>query len=57
MLYNMSVMKTEKTVRIDARLKKSEKEKLLKLARSKGSSGITGLLRLLAKAKQVKIEI
>ena len=57
MLYNMSVMNTEKTVRIDARLKESEKEKLLKLARSKGSSGITGLLRLLAKAKQVKIEI
>ncbi len=57
MLYNMSAMRTEKTVRIDARLKKSEKEKLLKLARSKGSSGITGLLRLLAKAKQVKIEI
>ena len=44
-------------VRIDARLKKKEKDKLLRIAKSKGCKGITALLRLLIKAKKIEIEI
>ncbi len=49
-------MSTDK-VRIDARLKKQEKEKLLRIAKSKGCEGITAFLRLLIKAKKIDIEI
>lgn len=50
-------MKNKKESRVDARLTGPEKESLLRLARKKGCDGITSLLRLLAKAKEVKIEI
>ncbi len=49
-------MKSDKVVRIDARLTVKEKETLLKIARSKGCTGITGFLRLLVKAKNIRIE-
>ncbi len=44
-------------VRVDVRLKKQEKEKLLRIAKSKGCEGITAFLRLLIKAKKIDIEI
>jgi hypothetical protein len=50
-------MSTEKKARIDARLTKQEKDKLLKIAKSKGCEGITAFLRLLIKAKKIEIEI
>ncbi len=50
-------MSTEDNVRIDARLKKQEKDKLLRIAKSKGCTGITAFLRLLIKAKKIEIEI
>ncbi len=56
MLYT-DIMRTEKNVRIDARLKESEKDKLLKLAKSKGCEGITAFLRLLVKAKKIDIKL
>jgi hypothetical protein len=49
-------MNTERTVRVDARLTEKEKKAILKLAKDKGCEGITGLLRLLSKAKNVRIE-
>ncbi len=49
-------MSTDK-VRVDVRLKKQEKEKLLSIAKSKGCEGITAFLRLLIKAKKIEIEI
>ena len=49
-------MSTDK-VRVDVRLKKQEKEKLLRIAKSKGCEGITAFLRLLIKAKKIDIEI
>ncbi len=50
-------MTTENKVRVDVRLTKQEKDKLLKIAKSKGCKGITALLRLLIKAKKIEIEI
>lgn len=50
-------MSDKKTERIDIRLSKEEKEKLLKLAKSKGCEGITQLMRLIGTAKNVKIEL
>ena len=50
----MNTKESEK--QISVRIKESEKNKLVKLAHSKGCEGITGLLRLLAKAKQVIIK-
>ncbi len=50
-------MSTEKKVRVDVRLKKQEKDKLLKIARSKGCEGITAFLRLLISAKKINREI
>ncbi len=50
-------MEAEKTVRIDVRLKEQEKDKLLKLARSKGCEGITAFLRMLVKAKKIDIKL
>ena len=50
-------MVTERIVRIDARLKESEKNKLQKLAKSKGCEGITAFLRLLVKAKKIDIKL
>ena len=46
----------ENQTQISVRIPESEKRKLLKLAHSKGCEGITGLIRLLAKAKQVIIK-
>jgi hypothetical protein len=50
-------MSIERTVRVDARLTVKEKKAILKLAKEKGCEGITGLLKLLANAKKVNIEI
>ncbi len=50
-------MSIEKIVRIDARLKETEKNKLLKLVKSKGCEGITAFLRLLVKAKKIDIRL
>jgi len=52
-----NIMVTERIVRIDARLKESEKNKLQKLAKSKGCEGITAFLRLLVKAKKIDIRL
>ena len=41
---------------VSVRIKETEKRKLIKLAHSKGCEGLTGLLRLLAKAKVVIIK-
>lgn len=54
-------MKTNKeksiTGRVSVRLTDSDKQKLETLARKKGCDGLTSLLRLLAKAKDVVIKI
>ena len=50
-------MSTEDKVRVDVRLTKKEKDKLLRIARSKGCKGLTAFLRLLIKAKKIEIEI
>jgi hypothetical protein len=42
---------------INAKIKLTEKTALIVLARTKGAEGITGLLRLLAVAKDVQITI
>jgi hypothetical protein len=42
---------------INARIKLSEKTALITLAKSKGAEGITGLLKLLAKAREVRITL
>jgi hypothetical protein len=42
---------------INARLKLTEKLALIALAKDKGAEGITGLLKLLAKAKEVRITL
>jgi hypothetical protein len=44
-------------IQINARIKLSEKQALISLAKTKGAEGITGLLRLLAKAKEVRITL
>lgn len=48
---------TAPQVQINARLILSEKQALLSLAKNKGAEGITGLLKMLAKAKKVSIEL
>ncbi len=48
--------KREKSQQVSVRLTSSEKESLEILARQKGCEGLTGLLRLLARAKQVVIK-
>ncbi len=50
-------MSKEEIVRIDVRLKKQEKAKLLKIGREKGCEGITAFLRLLTRAKKINIEL
>ena len=47
---------TEKETQISVRIQESEKVRLIALAHSKGCKGITGLLRMLAKAKHVMIK-
>ena len=49
--------KKEKEARIEARVSAEKKKSLIELARRKGCAGLTGLLKLLAKARDVKIEI
>ncbi|MGR3174593.1 MAG: hypothetical protein ACUZ8N_08355 [Candidatus Scalindua sp.] len=48
--------KREKSQQVSVRLTGSEKESLARLAHQKGCEGLTGLLRLLARAKQVVIK-
>ena len=50
-------MKLKSTERIEARVTKHEKKALIRLVKEKGCTGITGLLKLLAKAKKVIIEV
>lgn len=45
------------TTQINARLKLTEKTALITLAKNKGCEGITGLLKLLAVAKEIKITL
>lgn len=42
---------------INARIELTEKTALIALAKDKGTKGITGLLKLLAKAKEVRITL
>lgn len=49
--------KKEKIRQVSVRLADSDKMKLEKLAKEKGCDGLTGLLRLMAKAKGVDINI
>lgn len=48
---------TGKQIQINCRILVSDKLILIKLAKSKGAEGITGLLKLLAKAKEVRIKL
>ncbi len=55
-------MSKEETVfnpdtQINAKIKLTEKTALIALAKAKGAEGITGLLKMLAKAKEVKITL
>jgi hypothetical protein len=45
------------SVQINAKLSKEEKASILTLAKAKGCEGVTGLLKLLANAKEVKITL
>ena len=45
------------TTQINAKILTTEKVALLKLATAKGTGGLTGLLKLLAKAKEVQITL
>ncbi len=47
----------EKQTQVNARLSVSDKLILITLAKSKGVEGITGLLKLLARAQEVKIKL
>jgi uncharacterized protein (DUF1778 family) len=49
-------MEQDKESRISVRVMESEKQSLITLAKQKGCSGLTGLLKLLAKAKEVIIK-
>jgi len=49
-------MEQDKESRISVRVMESEKQSLIALAKQKGCSGLTGLLKLLAKAKEVIIK-
>ncbi len=42
---------------VNARIKHLEKRALIALAKDKGAEGITGLLKMLAKAKEVTITL
>lgn len=54
--YNKTMKKKgDLTARIDVRLSQKDKNKLIKLAKAKGTDSITGLLRLMARAKKVEI--
>jgi hypothetical protein len=44
-------------IQVSAKITVSEKSAIFMLAKSKGTDGLTGFLRLLAKAKEVKITI
>ncbi|MCK5219720.1 hypothetical protein KAR10_09360, partial [bacterium] len=44
-------------VQVNARINLDRKHALLCLAREKGTDGITGLLNMLAKAKEVEIKL
>jgi hypothetical protein len=44
-------------IQVSAKITLREKQALLSLARSKGAEGLTGLLRMLAKAKEVGITV
>ena len=44
-------------IQVSAKISLTEKQALLSLARSKGAEGLTGLLRMLAKAKEVAITV
>ncbi len=46
----------ENDTQVSVRIKESEKLKLINLAHAKGCEGLTGLFRLLAKAKVVIIK-
>jgi hypothetical protein len=48
---------TRDSTQINAKLSKKEKLSLLTLAKAKGCEGITGFLKLLASAKEVKITL
>ena len=45
------------TTQINAKIKVTEKLALIALAKAKGCEGVTGLLKLLAVAKEVKITL
>ncbi len=42
---------------VTARMDSDEKDKLIRLARSKGAEGVTGLIRMLVSAKSVQINL
>ncbi len=44
-------------IQVNARLTLGDKLKLLELAKAKGAEGITGLLKMIAKAKKVEVTI
>jgi hypothetical protein len=44
-------------IQVSAKITLTEKAALLSLAHSKGAEGLTGLLRMLAKAKEVAIKL
>jgi hypothetical protein len=44
-------------VQVSAKIELNEKSALLRLAKDKGAEGLTGLLRMLAKAKGVEITL
>jgi hypothetical protein len=44
-------------IQVSAKIALAEKTALLSLARSKGAEGLTGLLRMLARAKEVEITL
>lgn len=44
-------------IQINAKIKLAEKTALIVLAKAKGVGGITGLLKMIANAKEVKVTI
>lgn len=53
----MSNQKQIQDTMISVRLNTYEKEQLERVAKEKGTNGITGLMRLIAKAKKIDIEV
>jgi len=51
----MVIETKDQIAQVNSKLKKWEKDNILKLAKAKGCEGITGLLKMLAVAKEVKI--